>query len=97
MSASLKRRLWFKIVLELGSLLAPLAARVRPCPLQVPKVDKRAGEGGYADGQGVKMSLHVVLTAGSIATKDLESGGIYRGNPAIFLRPRIITQEKTPR
>ena len=46
-------------------------------------------------GPGVKVGNHAVLAAGSIATKDLEPFGIYRGNPAAFLRQRIISSEKT--
>jgi putative colanic acid biosynthesis acetyltransferase WcaF len=45
-------------------------------------------------GPGVTVGNHAVLAAGSIATKDLEPFGIYRGNPAVFLRPRIISSEK---
>jgi putative colanic acid biosynthesis acetyltransferase WcaF len=39
-------------------------------------------------GPGVVVGVESVLSAGSVATKDLERGGIYRGNPAVFLRPR---------
>jgi putative colanic acid biosynthesis acetyltransferase WcaF len=46
-------------------------------------------------GPGVVVGADSVLTAGSVATKGLEPGGIYRGNPAVFLRPRIISLEKT--
>ena len=41
-------------------------------------------------GPGVTVGDHAVLTAGSVATQNLEPFGIYRGNPAIYLRPRII-------
>ena len=34
-------------------------------------------------GPGVNIGTHAVLTAGSVATKDLEPGGIYQGNPAV--------------
>jgi putative colanic acid biosynthesis acetyltransferase WcaF len=34
---------------------------------------------------------HIVLTVGSIATGELESMGIYRGNPAVRVKDRIIT------
>jgi putative colanic acid biosynthesis acetyltransferase WcaF len=40
---------------------------------------------------GVRCKSHSVLTVGSIATRDLESFGIYRGNPAEFLKNRVIT------
>ena len=46
-------------------------------------------------GPGVTVGSHAVLSAGSVATKDLGPGGIYRGNPAVFLRPRISSSEKT--
>jgi len=46
-------------------------------------------------GPGVVVGTNSVLTAGSVATKSLEPGGIYRGNPASFLRPRIISSENT--
>ena len=52
------------------------------------------GAGAWV-GPGVTVGNHAVLAAGSIATKDLEPHGIYRGNPAVFLRPRIISPEKT--
>ena len=48
-------------------------------------------------GPGVVVGVDSVLSAGSVATKDLEPGGIYRGSPAVFLRSRIISPEKTPR
>jgi len=43
-------------------------------------------------GPGVTIGAHAVLTAGSVAGKNLESNGIYGGNPAQFLRPRIFNQ-----
>ena len=46
-------------------------------------------------GPGVVVGADSVLSAGSVATKDLVPGGIYRGNPAVFLRPRIVSPEKT--
>ena len=33
-------------------------------------------------GPGLTVGSHAVLTAGSVATKDLEPGGVYQGNPA---------------
>lgn len=39
---------------------------------------------------GVKLKTHSVLAVGSIATKDLESYGIYQGNPAVKKRDRVI-------
>lgn len=38
----------------------------------------------------VRVSSHAVLTAGSVATKDLEPYFIYQGNPAQKIRPRLI-------
>jgi putative colanic acid biosynthesis acetyltransferase WcaF len=39
---------------------------------------------------GVTCKSHAVLTAGSVATHDLEPYGIYRGNPAVLIRQRTI-------
>ena len=39
---------------------------------------------------GVTCRSHSVLTAGSIATKDLEEYGVFQGNPAIWKRSRKI-------
>lgn len=39
---------------------------------------------------GVTVHQNAILTVGSIATKDLEENTIYRGNPAIKIRERII-------
>ncbi len=39
---------------------------------------------------GVKCGSHSVLTAGSVASKDLEPYYIYRGNPAEKVRKRVI-------
>jgi putative colanic acid biosynthesis acetyltransferase WcaF len=41
-------------------------------------------------GPGVKVGSHAVLTAGSVATKDLEAWGIYQGNPAARVKQRIL-------
>jgi putative colanic acid biosynthesis acetyltransferase WcaF len=46
-------------------------------------------------GPGVIVGTHAVLTARSVASNNLEPYGIYCGNPAVFLRPRIISSEKT--
>ena len=39
---------------------------------------------------GVICKSHSILVAGSIATKSTEAYGIYQGNPAIFIRKRVI-------
>lgn len=39
---------------------------------------------------GVKVGTHAVLTAGSVATRDLEPFGIYRGNPAELRGKRVV-------
>ncbi len=39
---------------------------------------------------GVVVGSHAILTVGSIATKRMESYGIYQGNPAIKVRQRKI-------
>ena len=41
-------------------------------------------------GPGVSVGSHAVLTAGSVATKDLEPYGIYQGNPAVLIKKRVI-------
>lgn len=40
---------------------------------------------------GVTCRSHSVLAVGSVATRDLEAYGIYQGNPAIWVRKRIIS------
>tara|TARA_R110000850_G_scaffold140557_5_gene262035 strand:+ start:307 stop:768 length:462 start_codon:yes stop_codon:yes gene_type:complete len=41
-------------------------------------------------GPGVTIGELAVLTAGSVAGKDLAARGIYRGNPAVLLRERVL-------
>jgi putative colanic acid biosynthesis acetyltransferase WcaF len=41
-------------------------------------------------GPGVRVGNHAVLTAGSVATVDLQPFGIYRGHPAIRIKEREI-------
>lgn len=48
------------------------------------------GAGGWV-GPGVTLGAHAVLTAGSVAGKDLAANGIYRGNPAQFVKQRVIS------
>lgn len=40
---------------------------------------------------GVRCYSHAVLAVGSIATRPLEAYGIYQGNPAVWVRKRVIT------
>ena len=42
-------------------------------------------------GPGVTVGTHAVLTAGSVAAKNLEANGIYRGDPAVFVKQRVIS------
>ena len=42
-------------------------------------------------GPGVTLGTHAVLTAGAIATTDLKPHGIYRGNPAVIIKQRVIS------
>jgi len=42
-------------------------------------------------GPGVTMGSHAVLTAASVTTKDLAANGIYRGNPAVLVKQRVIS------
>jgi len=39
---------------------------------------------------GVTCGTHSVLSVGSVASKDLEKNGIYRGNPAVKIKERVI-------
>jgi len=39
---------------------------------------------------GVTCKSHSVLAVGSVATKDLETYGVYQGNPATVKRERVI-------
>ncbi len=48
------------------------------------------GAGGWI-GPGVTVGSHAVLTAGSVAGKNLEANGIYQGNPAVRIKERVIT------
>src|SRR5271170_5357268 len=41
-------------------------------------------------GPGVTAESHSVLTAGSVATKNLAANGIYRGNPAVLMKQRVV-------
>lgn len=52
------------------------------------------GAGSFV-GPGVKVGAHAVLTAGSVATDDLLPFGIYRGNPAIWVKARGLTTGST--
>ncbi len=45
-------------------------------------------------GPGVTVGTHAVLSAGSVATTDLEPYGIYRGNPAVRVKERVISSPK---
>lgn len=40
--------------------------------------------------QGITAASHSVLSAGSVATKNLEPWSIYQGNPALKIRTRLI-------
>ncbi|MGH7950561.1 MAG: WcaF family extracellular polysaccharide biosynthesis acetyltransferase [Limisphaerales bacterium] len=42
-------------------------------------------------GPGVVVGADSILAAGAVTTKNLEAGGVYRGNPAAFLKPRMIS------
>jgi putative colanic acid biosynthesis acetyltransferase WcaF len=53
------------------------------------------GAGGWV-GQGVTVGTESILAAGSVAIKNLEPCGIYRGNPAVYVRPRSVAMVKKP-
>lgn len=40
---------------------------------------------------GVTCGSHAVLAVGSVATRSIDKYGIYQGNPAVFVRQRIIS------
>ena len=42
-------------------------------------------------GPGVILGAHSVLTAGSVASQNLVANGIYRGNPAVLVKQRVIS------
>jgi putative colanic acid biosynthesis acetyltransferase WcaF len=46
--------------------------------------------GGAIVNQGVVAASHAILTAGSVATKNMEAYSIYQGNPAVKVRDRVI-------
>jgi putative colanic acid biosynthesis acetyltransferase WcaF len=48
-------------------------------------------------GPGVRMGSHAVLTAGSVATRDLEPYTIYQGNPADPKKPRLVGEAGNPK
>lgn len=41
--------------------------------------------------QGLTAASHAVLTAGSVATKNMDAYSVYQGNPAIKIRDRVIS------
>jgi putative colanic acid biosynthesis acetyltransferase WcaF len=48
------------------------------------------GAGSWV-GPGVRVGDHAVLALGSVATQSLAPGGIYRGNPAMLVKQRVIS------
>ena len=48
------------------------------------------GAGSWV-GPGVTVGSHAVLSLGSVTTQNLEAHGIYRGNPAVLVKGRIIS------
>ena len=48
-------------------------------------------------GPGVTVGTHAVLTAGSVAAKDLDPWRIYHGNPAVCVKERSIQEIKEPK
>jgi putative colanic acid biosynthesis acetyltransferase WcaF len=45
-------------------------------------------------GPGARIGSHSVLTARSVLAGDMEPWGIYQGNPAVFIKKRIIENPK---
>jgi len=50
---------------------------------------------GSLVGPGVSVGTHAVLSAGSVATTNLEPYGVYQGNPARLIRKRTIEDSPT--
>ncbi len=44
-------------------------------------------------GPGVTVKEGAILTAGGVATKDLQAFGIYSGNPAVLIKQRVVRTE----
>ncbi len=42
---------------------------------------------------GAVIGSHAVLTAGSVASSDLEPFSIYRGNPAVKIKNRLLAHD----
>ena len=42
---------------------------------------------------GVMVHQNAILTVGSVATKDMEAGGVYQGNPAVKVRDRRMKSD----
>lgn len=42
-------------------------------------------------GPGVTVGSHAILALASVATQNLEANGIYRGNPAVLVKERVIS------
>ncbi len=42
---------------------------------------------------GVTCKSHAVLTVGSVATKNLDQFSVYSGNPAVFVRKRVVSRK----
>ena len=57
-------------------------------PIQV-EAGAWIGAGAFV-GPGVNVGSHAVLSTGSVATDDLQTFGIYRGNPAVLIKQREI-------
>src|SRR5580658_8460455 len=47
-------------------------------------------------GPGVEVGKDAVLAAGSVAVRNLEAGAVYRGNPAEFVKARVISAGTLP-
>jgi putative colanic acid biosynthesis acetyltransferase WcaF len=61
-------------------------------PIQV-EAGAWIGAGAFV-GPGVTVGTHAVLAAGSTATDDLQPYGIYRGNPALLVKQRVIAKQE---
>jgi putative colanic acid biosynthesis acetyltransferase WcaF len=56
----------------------------------------RVGRGAWIGasafvGPGVTVGTHAVVSAGSVVTKDIPAYGVFQGNPAVWVKERVIS------
>jgi len=70
---------WFLSIVDLivGNIVIGDGAWIGACSVVAPSVT---------------VGDHAVLTVGSVASSDLARRGVYRGNPAVLVRPRKLAE-----